>query len=160
MIVQIPIHTTLANKLFLSSKIGIEPLVVSTKNIYGMFIYGMLEKPAASLRVAKDMELTPKYTESINLQISELIFNTQGIHWSNKANHLFNLFVKEQMKEDFHRYMDFHFVLNKVQLRQAIGDWMIKSNLYEDALALRTLEKDYERYRKRSQSLSMGQIAS
>jgi len=35
-----------------------------------------------------------------------------------------------------------------VKLRQAIWDWMLRSNLHEDALALRTLEKDYERYRK------------
>lgn len=152
MIVQIPIHVTLANKLYLSSKTGITPLVISTKNIFGMFIYGLLEKSNSSIG-PKEGELIEKYPEVITIQISELIFNTQGISWSTKSNHLFNLFVKEQMKNDFHEYMDYHFLLNKVQLRQAIWDWMQKSNLHEDAFALRTLEKDYERYRKKNKGV-------
>lgn len=154
MIVHIPIRLTLANQLFLSSKIGIDPLVVSTKNIYGMFIYGLLEKSNYSISQV-DYEAQGKYTETVTIQISELIFNTQGIHWSTKSNHLLNLFIKEQLKDDFHNYMDYHFLLNKVQLRQAIGDWMQRSNLHEDALALRTLEKDYERYRKRQRNSTL-----
>lgn len=154
MIVHIPIRLTLANQLFLSSKIGIDPLVVSTKNIYGMFIYGLLEK--SNSRISQvDYEAQGRYTETVTIQISELIFNTQGIHWSTKSNHLLNLFIKEQLKDDFHNYMDYHFLLNKVQLRQAIGDWMQRSNLHEDALALRTLEKDYERYRKRQRNSTL-----
>lgn len=157
MIVQVPIRLTLANKLFLSSKVEIAPLIVSTKNIYGMFIYGLLEKTYHN--TPREDQAQDKYSETVTIQISELIFNTQGIHWSVKSNHLLNLFIKEQLKDDFHAYMDYHFLLNKVQLRQAIGDWMVRSNLHEDALALRTLEKDYERYRKRNRSPELKRIA-
>lgn len=151
MIVQIPIHLTLANKLYLSCKVDVDPIVISTKNIYGMFIYGLLEKNY--IDISKEPDVKEKYPEVVAIQISELIFNTQGIHWSYKSNHLFNLFIKEQMKNDFHTYMDYHFLLNKVQLRQAIWDWMQKCNIHEDAFALRSLEKDYERYRKRNKSI-------
>lgn len=156
MIVQIPIHLTLPNKLYLSARVDMEPLLVTTKNVFGMFIYGMLEKGSTG---RKDIDLSEKYTEVVKLQISEKIFNTRGIHWSNQSNHLFNLFVSELMKDDFHEYMDYHFLLNKVQLRQAIWDWMQRNNLYEDAIALRTLEKDYERYRKRRMDVEIKNIA-
>lgn len=153
MIVHIPVYLTLANKLYLSSKINIDPLLISTKNIYGLFIYNCLNK-GTGLKQPEDIRVDPKYSQTVTLEIPELIFYTKGIHFTNRANHSLNLFIKRLMLEDFHGYMDFHYKLNRTPLRQAIWDWMFKSNLYEDAIALRTLEKNYERYRKSDDSSS------
>lgn len=147
MIVHIPIYLTLTNKLYLSSKIYIDPLLISTKNIYGLFIYNCLIKGTGQ-KQPEDIRVEQKYSETVTLKIPELIFYTMGIHFTNRSNHSLNLFIKKLMLEDFHGYMDFHYKLNCNPLKQAIWDSLVKSNLYEDAIVVRTLEKDYERYRK------------
>lgn len=154
MIVELPIALTEVNKLYLSSKFDIEPFKLSKKNIYGLFLFNTLSKkrnvPGRDILI--DFK---KYNHFINIHLTEIDFKSRGVYLSNQVVLDFNSLVRMKMLEEFHFYMDVQFHYNKIQIRQAIQDFMTLCNLHEDVIGIRTLEKDYERYRTKA-SMDLG----
>jgi hypothetical protein len=94
-----------------------------------------------------------KYDHSITVQITERAFKNSGYCVPNRTLIDFNTMVRFTFLEEFHVYMDFHVTYNRSQIRQCIIDFMRKCNLHEDIIGIRTLEKDYERYRDRQNEM-------
>ncbi|GEM_PF-835395 len=148
--VYIPLQLTLPNKLYLSSRVKLMPhFTLTKKNIFGIVLLMSLKRYDSSKTKFTDAASKhERYTETINLVVSEKIYLRNGVHLSVQDQIDFNQMVRFEMMEDFYEYMDYHFLLNKVQLRQCIVDWQTKCGIHEDALGVRTLEKAYERRRK------------
>lgn len=152
MIVEIPILVTEVNKLYLSSKFETSPFVLSKKNIFGIFLLNSLCKKRMLPLNNHRIDIS-KYDHSITIQITERAFKNSGYCLPNKTLIDFNNMVRFQFLDEFHSYMDFHITYNRSQIRQCIIDFMRKCNLHEDIIGIRTLEKDYERYRDRQDQL-------
>ncbi|MGJ1366296.1 hypothetical protein [Sphingobacterium spiritivorum] len=148
MIVHRPIYLTPANRLFLSSKFDPDQFILSRRNKYGMFLYLMLGRFDPQKDGRRDAKVClEKYPDKLTLMISESKYLARGMYISNTNMIYFNQFVKGEMMEEFFQYMDLNFKLNRFPLKRSILTWMTKSNLHEDVISLRTLEKAYERYR-------------
>ncbi len=152
MIVEIPILVTEVNKYYLASKFDVDPFILTKKNIFGIFLLNSLCKKK-NLPINNHKMDIAKYDHSITVQITERAFKNSGYCVPNKTLIDFNNMVRFIFLDEFHAYMDFHVTYNRSQIRQCIIDFMRKCNLHEDIIGIRTLEKDYERYRDRQNEI-------
>lgn len=154
MIVTLPIAVSQEVKLYLSSKLSVDPFVLTRKNKFGLFLDNCIGRYNGEIDKLMDSKLDlSAYPETLQVQITESKFRLKGFYFSHEKQRDFNYFVIRVMYDDFYDYMMFHHQLNQEKVQQAIFDWREKRNLDEDVLSYKTLAKSYERHRKDSKEL-------
>ncbi|MFD2961324.1 MULTISPECIES: hypothetical protein [Olivibacter] len=154
MIVTLPIAVSQEVKLYLSSKLPVDPFVLTRKNKFGLFLDNCLSRYNAETDKLLDKKVDlSAYNDVLRIQLTESKFRLKGFYFSNEKQRDFNYFVTRIMYDDFYDYMLFHHQLNQEKVQQAILDWREKRNLNEDVLSYKTLAKSYERHRKERNEL-------
>jgi hypothetical protein len=134
-------------KKYLSFKVQTDPLILSKTHAYGIFLYHCLVRISDKNRPAYVEVDTIKYPDSIQVMISEDMWRRKGwyIHSQKQAD--FNKFVAKLIDEEFHYYMDIQTQDNKQKIYSSFLKFREKYDFTEDDMPIKTMEKNYERYR-------------
>jgi len=147
-------------KKYLSLKVNTTPLILSKTHAYGIFLYHCLVRISDKNRPAYSAVDTEKYPDSIKVVISEDMWRRKGwyIHSQKQAD--FNKFVAKMLDEEFHYYMDIQTQDNHQKIYTSFLKFREKYDFTEDDMPIKTMEKNYERYRlELSRSLSDKKIS-
>ncbi len=158
--IQITIAVKPVIKKYLSSKVKTDPLILSKTHAYGIFLYHCLVRISDKNRPAYAEVDIEKYPESIKVVISEDMWRRKGwyIHSQKQAD--FNKFVAKILDEEFHYYMDIQTQDNHQKIYTSFLKFREKYDFTEDDMPIKTMEKNYERYRvELSRSLSDKRIS-
>lgn len=137
-------------KKFIGASYAVDPFVLTTNNMYGIFLFHSLEKP--KLTIAEDtpaIDEDEKLDESIyygNLPvlISENFWNKKGCIIPAGKQYHFNKFVTYQFHEEFYKYVQ-NRLGPKGSRNSAIKKFLQLYDISEDELSFKTIQRAYER---------------
>lgn len=134
-------------KKYLAGKVKTDPMILSKTNPYGIFLINCLVRLSGKARaclVGVDIE---KYPEILKVVISEDMWQRIGWYLHPKKQVDFNNLIAKMLDDEFHYYMD----IQTQELNQKIYPSFLrfreKFDFTEDDLPIKTMEKNYQRYR-------------
>lgn len=137
-------------KKYLAKDFPVEPFVIDRMNAYSLFLYNCLESyRQLSAEVEKPYQIDKKiFRSELKTAIGEMYWNTKGDSISEANQFFFNKFVSYNFNEELYRYLRMR-ITTKGSLNKAIFGFLEYYELSEDDLALKTVQKIYERRHKR-----------
>ncbi|MBB2149159.1 hypothetical protein [Pedobacter gandavensis] len=134
-------------KKYLSAKVKTDPMILSKTNTYGIFLYNCLVRISGKVRACLVGVDTEKYPEILKVVISEDMWQRRGWYLHPQKQTDFNNLITKMLDNEFHYYMD----IQTQELNQKIYPSFLrfreKFDFTEDDLPIKTMEKNYQRYR-------------
>jgi len=140
-------------KKFIGKEYQVEPFVLSTNNLYGIFLFNCLQKPSPKLiRSIDDVDSMPVsvYNDTLKVMISENYWNKYGCIISPQKQYHFNKFVAYQFNEEFYKYVK-NRIGSKGSINKAIITFRDNYDISEDELSFKTIQRAFQR---RNQSVN------
>jgi len=150
MTIEIKIAVKPVIKKYLAAKVKTDPMILSKTNAYGIFLYNCLVRITSSkvkLCLRDNGVDIDKYTEVINVKISEDMWRRVGwyVHPLKQAD--FNKFIAKMLDDEFHYFMDVQIQEMSHKIYPSFLKFREKFDFTEDDMPIKTMEKNYERYR-------------
>lgn len=133
-------------KKFIEKDFSADPFVVTTNNLYGIFLFTCLEKASPKLlRAEREFALDAGiYSGSLKILISENYWNKYGCIITPQKQYHFNKFVSYQFHEEFYKYVR-NRIGAKGSINQAIFDFRDIYGISEDDLSFKTIQRAFQR---------------
>jgi hypothetical protein len=149
MTIEIKIAVKPVVKKYLSAKVKTNPMILSRTNIYGIFLYNCLVRVRWKVKACLIGVDTDKYPDILNVVISEDMWQRKGwyIHPQKQAD--FNNLIAKMLDDEFHYFMDIQTMELGQKIYSSFLKFREKFDLTEDDMPIKTMEKNYQRYRSR-----------
>nr|WP_199083050.1 hypothetical protein [Pedobacter sp. ASV19] len=147
MIIEIKIAVKPIIKKYLSSKVKTDPMILSRTNAYGIFIYNCLVRMSGKGKASLVGVDTNKYPEVLKITVSEDMWRRKGWYMHPQKQIDFNKFIAKLLDDEFHYFMDLNTQVLGHKIYGSFLQFREKFDFTEDDLPIKTMEKNYERYR-------------
>lgn len=136
-------------KKFIGASYAVNPFVLTTNNMYGIFLFHSLEKPRLTVTTRADIRpeetMDPAiYYEQLPVLISENFWNKKGCIIPADKQYHFNKFVSYQFYEEFYKYVQ-NRLGPKGSINQAILNFREVYDISEDELSFKTIQRAFQR---------------
>jgi hypothetical protein len=150
MSIEIPIAVSPVVKKYIAHRHDITPFVVSRSNHYGIFLHNCLTRlkfhqDKAEQIACKDLNLNI-YSEKLMLGLTEDLYSRKGYYIHPRKQYDFNRLVELIMNQDFYFCVDTLTQIKGMKMNEAFYHYRDIYHFTEDDLALKTMQKRYERY--------------
>lgn len=135
-------------KKYLAGKVKTDPMALSKTNPYGIFLYNCLVRLNGKVRACLVGVDTDKYPSVLKVKISEDMWQRKGWYLHPQKQVDFNNLIIKMLDDEFHYYMDVQTQLLGHKIYTSFLRFREKFDFTEDDMPIKTMEKNYERYRK------------
>lgn len=145
----IDVAVTPAVKKYIAAKHCVDPFVLSRTNPFGLFLYNCLSrlKTRPSITIP---ELKPDiYTEQLDVLVSDDLWARRGWYIHPKKQYDFNRLVEMMIDQDFQFYVKVKTGIVGHTMYSSFLNFRDEFGMTEDDLAMKTMEKRYQRHRER-----------
>jgi hypothetical protein len=134
-------------KKFIANDYQVDPFILTTNNLYGIFLFNSLEKPSPRVlkKIDEEDDLDPAiYSETLEVLFSEKYWEVNGCLITQHRQYLFNKFASYVFHDEFYKYVK-NRIGPKGSINRAIFNFRDIYSISEDELSFKTIQRAFQR---------------